>query len=172
MPERFTAPGAGIVALAPSGYGFLGCARRAIFRACWSGTGWARRPGGCDGRRERTLRPKGPARSTTLVRALGLDGVSKGEVSRLCAELDERVERFRRRPLEEEYRYVLIDPQAHEGSVGRTHMRPPALSEFRLWEVDRKVEVGGCLRRVWLLLTHLDCIEDTSDSEPIFGISR
>ncbi|PZN03822.1 MAG: IS256 family transposase, partial [Bacillota bacterium] len=35
-----------------------------------------------------------------LVRALGLDGVSKSEVSRLCAELDERMERFRNRPLE------------------------------------------------------------------------
>lgn len=30
-----------------------------------------------------------------LVRALGLDGVSKSEVARLCAELDERMERFR-----------------------------------------------------------------------------
>src|SRR6266571_2923087 len=34
-----------------------------------------------------------------LVKALGLDGISKSQVSRLCAALDEEVERFRRRPL-------------------------------------------------------------------------
>nr|WP_243123489.1 IS256 family transposase [Thermaerobacter sp. FW80] len=44
-----------------------------------------------------------------LVRALGLDGISKSEVSRLCAELDERMERFRNRPLEGEYPYVWLD---------------------------------------------------------------
>lgn len=44
-----------------------------------------------------------------LVRALGLDGISKSEVSRLCAELDEQMERFRNRPLEGEYPYVWLD---------------------------------------------------------------
>src|SRR6266536_947473 len=33
-----------------------------------------------------------------LVQALGLDGISKSQVSRLCAALDEEVERFRQRP--------------------------------------------------------------------------
>ncbi|EKP95364.1 IS256 family transposase [Thermaerobacter subterraneus] len=47
-----------------------------------------------------------------LVRALGLDGVSKREVSRLCAELDERMERFRNRPLEGEYPYLWLDAKA------------------------------------------------------------
>ncbi|WPD18843.1 IS256 family transposase [Thermaerobacter composti] len=47
-----------------------------------------------------------------LVRALGLDGVSKSEVSRLCAELDERMERFRNRPLEGEYPYLWLDAKA------------------------------------------------------------
>src|SRR5690606_6726244 len=44
-----------------------------------------------------------------LVRALGLDGISKSEVSRLCAELDEQMERFRNRPLEGEYPYLWLD---------------------------------------------------------------
>ena len=35
-----------------------------------------------------------------LVRALGLSGVSKSQVSRLCAEIDERVQAFLNRPLE------------------------------------------------------------------------
>jgi putative transposase len=35
-----------------------------------------------------------------LVKALGMEGISKSQVSRLCGELDEEVERFRGRPLE------------------------------------------------------------------------
>jgi putative transposase len=41
-----------------------------------------------------------------LVRALGLEGVSRSEVSRLCAELDAALERFRSRPLEGTSPYV------------------------------------------------------------------
>jgi transposase-like protein len=44
-----------------------------------------------------------------LVRALGLDGISKSQVSRLCQSLDEEVERFRNRPLEGHYPYVWLD---------------------------------------------------------------
>jgi putative transposase len=35
-----------------------------------------------------------------LVRALGMEGISKSQVSRLCEELDQEVERFRSRALE------------------------------------------------------------------------
>jgi putative transposase len=38
-----------------------------------------------------------------LVKALGLDGISKSQVSRLCEELDTEVERFRSRKLEGTY---------------------------------------------------------------------
>jgi transposase-like protein len=38
-----------------------------------------------------------------LVQALGMQGISKSQVSRLCAELDKEVERFRRRKLEGPY---------------------------------------------------------------------
>lgn len=44
-----------------------------------------------------------------LVQALGMVGLSKSEVSRICGELDERMERFRSRPLEGEYPYVWLD---------------------------------------------------------------
>lgn len=44
-----------------------------------------------------------------LVQALGLEGLSKSEVSRICAELDRQMERFRQRPLEGEYPYVWLD---------------------------------------------------------------
>jgi transposase-like protein len=44
-----------------------------------------------------------------LVKALGLDGISKSQVSRLCQALDEEVERFRTRRLEGEYPYLWLD---------------------------------------------------------------
>jgi transposase-like protein len=44
-----------------------------------------------------------------LVQALGLDGISKSQVSRLCETLDAEVERFRQRPLEGAYPYVWLD---------------------------------------------------------------
>ncbi|MBX6378825.1 MAG: IS256 family transposase, partial [Clostridia bacterium] len=47
-----------------------------------------------------------------LVQALGLESLSKSEVSRICTELDERMTRFRHRPLEGEYPYVWLDAKA------------------------------------------------------------
>ena len=44
-----------------------------------------------------------------LVQALGLQGVSKSQVSVLCQELDGEVERFRTRPLTAPYPYVWLD---------------------------------------------------------------
>src|ERR671938_1665136 len=44
-----------------------------------------------------------------LVKALGLDGISKSQVSRLCQALDAEVERFRARPLVGPYPYVWLD---------------------------------------------------------------
>jgi transposase-like protein len=44
-----------------------------------------------------------------LVKALGMDGISKSQVSRLCQALDAEVERFRHRPLVEVYPYLWLD---------------------------------------------------------------
>jgi putative transposase len=45
-----------------------------------------------------------------LVQAMGMTGISKSEVSRLCGELDEMVEAFRNRPLDgTRYPYVWLD---------------------------------------------------------------
>lgn len=44
-----------------------------------------------------------------LVKALGMSGVSKSEVSRLCGELDERVSAFLERPIEGDWPYLWID---------------------------------------------------------------
>ena len=52
-----------------------------------------------------------------LVRALGIDGLSKSEVSRICAEFDTAVEAFRARPLTGEYPYVWVDATYHKVRV-------------------------------------------------------
>ena len=44
-----------------------------------------------------------------LVKALGMAGISKSQVSRLCAEIDERVRTFLERPIEGDWPYLWID---------------------------------------------------------------
>ncbi|MCU6501819.1 IS256 family transposase [Rugamonas sp. A1-17] len=44
-----------------------------------------------------------------LVKAMGMSGVSKSQVSRLCGEIDERVKEFLQRPLEGDWPYLWID---------------------------------------------------------------
>ena len=44
-----------------------------------------------------------------LVKSLGMTGISKSQVSRLCGELDEEVERFRNRELPGRYPYLWLD---------------------------------------------------------------
>lgn len=44
-----------------------------------------------------------------LVKALGMDGISKSQVSRLCEELDEKVHAFLDRPIEGDWPYLWID---------------------------------------------------------------
>src|SRR3712207_4448705 len=44
-----------------------------------------------------------------LVKAMGASGVSKSQVSRLCAEIDERVDAFLSRPIEGAWPYLWID---------------------------------------------------------------
>jgi transposase-like protein len=44
-----------------------------------------------------------------LVKAMGMEGVSKNQVSRLCGEIDERVNAFLTRPIEGDWPYVWLD---------------------------------------------------------------
>jgi putative transposase len=44
-----------------------------------------------------------------LVRAMGMSGISKSQVSRLCAEIDEKVKAFLSRPIEGDWPYLWID---------------------------------------------------------------
>ncbi len=49
-----------------------------------------------------------------LVRALGIDGISRSEVSRICKSLDEEVRAFVSRPIEGEHPYVWLDATFHK----------------------------------------------------------
>lgn len=44
-----------------------------------------------------------------LVKAMGMTGISKSQVSRLCAEIDERVKAFLERPIEGDWPYLWLD---------------------------------------------------------------
>nr|MBA2356753.1 transposase [Acidobacteriota bacterium] len=56
-----------------------------------------------------------------LVKALGVDGISKSDVSRICAELDTTVAAFRTRPLRGEHRYVWLDATYRTGRDGQVY---------------------------------------------------
>jgi putative transposase len=49
-----------------------------------------------------------------LVKALGIDGISRSEVSRICKVLDEDVKAFLARPIEGEHPYVWLDATFHK----------------------------------------------------------
>jgi putative transposase len=44
-----------------------------------------------------------------LVQAMGMTGISKSQVSRLCAEIDDKIAAFRNRPLEGDWPYLWLD---------------------------------------------------------------
>src|SRR5580658_3467192 len=44
-----------------------------------------------------------------LVKAMGMSGISKSQVSRLCEEIDDRVKTFLNRPIEGDWPYLWID---------------------------------------------------------------
>jgi putative transposase len=44
-----------------------------------------------------------------MVKALGISGISKSQISRLCEEIDERVDEFLNRPIEGDWPYLWID---------------------------------------------------------------
>jgi transposase-like protein len=44
-----------------------------------------------------------------LVKAMGMSGISKSQVSRLCGEIDDKIQTFLNRPLEGDWPYVWLD---------------------------------------------------------------
>ena len=61
-----------------------------------------------------------------LVQAMGMTGISKSQVSRLCEEIDGKVKAFLERPIEGDWPYLWIDakgPSRGAHRVGRRHHR-------------------------------------------------
>jgi putative transposase len=75
-----------------------------------------------------------------LVKALGVDGISKSEVSRICGELDTVVAAFRTRPLTGEHRYLWVDATYHKVRVdGRVISQATVVAVGVTTEGDRQV---------------------------------
>jgi putative transposase len=79
-----------------------------------------------------------------LVRTLGLEGISKSEVSRLCAELDRGVRAFRERRLDEHrYPYVWLDARYEKVREGGRIVSMAFLTAIAVSERGER-EVLGC----------------------------
>jgi transposase-like protein len=75
-----------------------------------------------------------------LIKALGLDDVSKSEVSRICSELDPMVAAFRTRALAGEHRYLWVDATYHKVRVdGRVISQATVVAIGITSEGDRQV---------------------------------
>jgi putative transposase len=75
-----------------------------------------------------------------LLKGLGLDGISKSEVSRMCSELDPLVEAFRTRPLAGEHPYLWVDATYHKVRVdGRVTNQATVVAVGVTHEGERQV---------------------------------
>ena len=82
-----------------------------------------------------------------LVKAFGLDGISKSQVSRMCQELDAVVEPFRTRRLDSAYPYLWVDATYHKVRVdGRVVSQATAVAVGVTADGERQilgVDVGA-----------------------------
>jgi putative transposase len=76
-----------------------------------------------------------------LVESLGLR-ISKSEVSRVCAGLDEQVDAFRTRPLEGAYPYVFVDAKVEKVRAGGRVVRKCVVVAHGVHETGRKEIIG------------------------------
>jgi transposase-like protein len=75
-----------------------------------------------------------------LMKALGVDGISKSEVSRICGELDTVVTAFRTRALTGDHRYLWVDATYHKVRVdGRVVSQATVVAVGITSEGDRQV---------------------------------
>lgn len=77
-----------------------------------------------------------------LVKALGGSGISKSEVSRLCAEVEVRVREFLERPLEGSFPYVWLDATYIKVREGSRIVSKAAVVAIGLSEEGRKEVLG------------------------------
>jgi putative transposase len=76
-----------------------------------------------------------------LVESLGLR-ISKSEVSRICALLDEQVHAFRQRPLEGRYPYVFVDAKVEKVRAGGRVVHKCVVIAHGMHETGRREVIG------------------------------
>jgi transposase-like protein len=79
-----------------------------------------------------------------LVEQLGVESMSKSQVSRICQALDERVEVFRNRPLEGAYPYLWLDARVErvrESEAGMVRQKA-LLVAYAVHETGRREVIG------------------------------
>jgi transposase-like protein len=76
-----------------------------------------------------------------LVESLGLR-VSRSEVSRICALLDEQVQAFRQRPLEGRYRYLFVDAKVEKVRAGGRVVHKCVVIAHGVHETGRREIIG------------------------------
>jgi putative transposase len=77
-----------------------------------------------------------------LAKALGCSGISKSEVSRLCADVEERVREFLDRPLEGSFPYVWLDATYLKVREGSRIVSKAAVMAIGLSEEGRREVLG------------------------------
>jgi putative transposase len=101
-----------------------------------------------------------------LVKAMEMSGISKSQVSRLWAEIDEKVKAFLGRPIEGDWPYLWIDAAyvkvRQQGrivsvavivAVGVTHQRPGASQAKTFWSAFLRKLARRGLRGVKLVIS-------------------
>jgi transposase-like protein len=77
-----------------------------------------------------------------LVKAMGAGGMSKSEVSRLCATLDQEVEAFRKRKLDKAYPYLWLDALYHKVRDGQHVVSKATLLAYGVSETGEREIIG------------------------------
>jgi putative transposase len=77
-----------------------------------------------------------------LVEALGLAGISKDAVSRLCSGLDDHVRAFRERPLEGRYPYLWLDARVEKVKDGGRVVRKALVIAYGVHESGIREVIG------------------------------
>lgn len=76
-----------------------------------------------------------------LVKAMGMSGISKSQVSRLCEEIDVKVKAFLDRPIEGEWPYIWIDRPTSKSDTAAVSFLSQRSSPW----VSMPMDAGRCL---------------------------
>lgn len=77
-----------------------------------------------------------------LLQAMGLTGISKSEVSRVCEELDEHVREFRSRPLEGRFPYLWLDARYEKVRIGQRVVSNAVVVAYAVRETGEREIIG------------------------------